>query len=147
MADDVLLNKAAVIERTLRRIAEDYEGAEDLLETDVRRQDAIVLNLQRACQAAIDAGMFLVRKQRLGLPQASREAFVLLEEAGWLPAESSARLQAMVGFRNIALHDYQRLSLPILRSILDHRLDDLRNFARLLVNAAGERARSTPFVG
>ena len=60
MAEDVLLNKAAVIERTLRRIAEEYDGAEDQIETDIRRQDAVVLNLQRACQAAIDGGMYLV---------------------------------------------------------------------------------------
>ena len=136
MADDVLLNKAAVIERTLRRVADEYGGAEERIETDLRRQDAIVLNLQRACQAAIDGAMALVRRHGLGLPQESREAFVLLERAGLLDGDLSERLKAMVGFRNVAVHDYKKLSVPILRSILDHHLDDLRRFARLLVERA-----------
>ena len=54
MADDVLLNKAASIERCLRRITVEYVGHEGELETDYTRQDSIVLNLQRACEAAID---------------------------------------------------------------------------------------------
>lgn len=131
--DDVLLNKAAVIERTLARIAEEYLGHEDSLATDFRRQDAIVLNLQRACQAAIDGAMRIVRTQALGLPQDSRAAFTMLEEAELLDPASAERLRAMVGFRNIAIHDYQTLSLPVLTSILDEHLDDLRSFARSMV--------------
>jgi uncharacterized protein YutE (UPF0331/DUF86 family) len=133
MADDVLLAKAGIIERTLARVQEDYEGSEHLLATDMRRQDAIILNLQRACQAAIDGAMRLVRRRGLGFPQDSRQAFDLLELDRCLDADLAARLRAMVGFRNIAVHDYQRLSLPVLTSILDGHLGDLRRFARLLV--------------
>ena len=131
--DDVLLNKAAVIERCLARIIEEYEGHEDELETNYTRQDAIVLNLQRACEASIDAAMHLVRTNRLGLPQRSRDAFILLEGAGRLSADLSRRLQAMVGFRNIAVHQYQELQIPILRAIVEQRLEDFRAFAGLLV--------------
>jgi len=61
MVDDVLLNKSASIERCLGRIADEYTGHEDELETDYTRQDSIVLNLQRACETAIDAMMHQVR--------------------------------------------------------------------------------------
>ncbi len=131
--DDVLLNKAAIIERCLRRIGEIYRGHEAELETDFLRQDAIVLNLQRACEAAIDAAMHLVRIKRLGLPQSRREAFTLLERAGILAPELAEALRKMVGFRNIAVHAYQEIRSEVLRDILEHRLDDLRAFARLLV--------------
>ncbi len=80
--DEVLLQKAATIERCLRRIEEEYRGHETELETNYSRQDAIVLNLLRACKAAIDMAMHVVRLRRLGLPQTSREAFVLVEKAG-----------------------------------------------------------------
>lgn len=136
MATDLLLNKAAIIERCLQRIAEDYRGAEERLGEDLRWQDAIVLNLQRACQAAIDGAMHLVRVSALGLPQDSRDAFTLLERAGKLDPGLADALRAMVGFRNVAVHEYQRLSLPILRHILDHRLSDLQAAARLLVERA-----------
>ncbi|MSO21822.1 MAG: DUF86 domain-containing protein [Acidobacteria bacterium] len=43
-------------------------------------------------------------------------------------AALSARLQAMAGFRNIAVHDYQPLDLAILKSLLEHRIGDLDRF-------------------
>ncbi|GAB6066981.1 type II toxin-antitoxin system toxin [Methylothermus subterraneus] len=135
--DDVLLNKAAIIERCLKRIEEEYRGHEDELETNFTRQDAIVLNLQRACEAAIDAAMHLVRVRRLGIPQSGREAFTLLAQVGVIPRDLAEALKKMVGFRNIAVHAYQELDVQILRSILEHRLNDLRRFARCLVEVGG----------
>lgn len=136
MADDVLLNKSEIIERCLRRIDEEYRGHEDKLDSDYRRQDSIILNLQRACEASIDAAMHLVHLRRLGIPQDSREAFALLREAGVLPVDLSNRLQAMVGFRNIAVHDYRKLNLEIVRSIIQKRLPDFSAFARIMVKLA-----------
>ena len=74
--DDVLLNKAAAIERALRRVREEHAGDDARLLLDQTRQDAIILNLQRACESSIDAAMHLVRIERLGVPQESREALV-----------------------------------------------------------------------
>lgn len=136
--DDVLLNKAAIIERCLKRIAEEYRGHEDELATNFTRQDAIVLNLQRACEAAIDAAMHLVRTKRLGVPQSGREAFSLLERAGILPAELARQMEKMVGFRNIAVHAYQEISLAVLKGILESRLTDLQRFARWLIELASD---------
>jgi uncharacterized protein YutE (UPF0331/DUF86 family) len=34
----------------------------------------------------------------------------------------------MVGFRNIAVHDYERLNLQIVRSIVTERLHDFERF-------------------
>ena len=80
--DDVLLGKAAIIERCLRRIDEEYRGHEAELATNFTRQDSILLNLQRACEASIDAAMHLVRLHRLGIPTDSRAGFSLLVQAG-----------------------------------------------------------------
>lgn len=136
MADDVLLNKAAIIERCLTRVAEEYEGHESELDTNFTRQDAIILNLLRACEASIDAAMHIVRQRRLGLPQESRDAFRLIEEAGLLTKELSTQMQKMVGFRNVAIHDYRKLSLEILRSILSNRLGDFRDYVRTIIGKA-----------
>ena len=97
MPDDVILNKVAIIERCLTRIQEVYANSEVNLFEDVTRQDSIILNLQRACEASIDLGMHLVRKKGLGIPQESREAFELLEKAGLLDRELGKRMKRMVG--------------------------------------------------
>jgi hypothetical protein len=53
--DDVALNEAAIIERCVRRVREVYPGEEANLTTDLARQDSIVSNRQRACEACIDS--------------------------------------------------------------------------------------------
>ncbi len=136
MADDVILNKAASIERCLRRITEEYGGDPRNLSGNQTKQDAIVLNLQRACETAIDLAMYVVRGKGLGLPQESREAFALLEKAGLLPTELAGRLQRMVGFRNVAIHEYTRLNLDIVHTIITTQLEDFRRFSSAIVKAS-----------
>lgn len=54
MADDVLLNKAATIERCVARAREEYAKNPATFAEDLTRQDAAILNIQRACEAALD---------------------------------------------------------------------------------------------
>ncbi len=136
MADDVLLNKAAIIERCVKRVRDLYADDDANLFEDITRQDAIVLNLQRSCEAAIDLAMHLVRRRRLGVPQESREAFSLLAEAGALDPPLAATLARMVGFRNLAVHEYQALQMPIVRAIIREQLADLLEFAAVALRSA-----------
>ncbi len=136
MADDVILNKAAIIERCVKRVRDLYADDDVNLFEDMTRQDAIVLNLQRACEAAIDLAMHLVRQRRLGVPQESREAFSLLAEAGALDTSLAATLARMVGFRNVAVHQYQELQMPVVRAIIREQLEDLLKFAAVALRSA-----------
>jgi uncharacterized protein YutE (UPF0331/DUF86 family) len=81
MADDVLLNKAATIERCVARAREEYASDPDTFATNFTRQDAAILNIQRACEAALDMGHHIIRRDNLGLPQSSRDVFALLADA------------------------------------------------------------------
>ncbi len=135
MADDVLLNKAAAIERAVRRVREEYAGDERNLTANQTRQDAIVLNLQRACESSIDAAMHLVRVNRLGIPQETRDAFALLEQARIIEPPLADRLKQMVGFRNVAIHDYEKLNLDIVRRIVEEHVDDFLAFTRVILRA------------
>ncbi len=131
----MVLNKAASIERCLHRITEEFTGDRQNLAANQTKQDAIVLNLQRACETAIDLAMYVISQRRLGLPQESRGAFALLQTAGILPAELAARMQHMVGFRNVALREYTRLNLDIVLTIITKHLDDFRAFSSTIVKA------------
>ncbi len=72
MPDDVLVNKSATIERCVGRAREEYQRDPASFATDFTRQDAAVLNIQRACEAALDMGQYLIRRERLGVPQGAR---------------------------------------------------------------------------
>ena len=130
MADDVILNKAGVIERCVARVREEHDGNDDNLMNNFTRQDSIILNLQRACEATIDLAMHLVRVKKLGIPQESKDAFLFLTEAELLNKKLSERLMKMVGFRNIAVHDYKKLNLEIVKSIVNNDLDVFLDFSK-----------------
>ncbi len=133
---DVARNKAAIIERCVRRAREVYAGVDSNLTDDLTRQDSIVLNLQRACEAVVDLAMHLVRSYRLGIPQDSRQAFDLLAENGKLDRTLAQSLKRMVGFRNVAVHNYQDLNIAVVRAILHNHADDLLAFARIGLDAS-----------
>ena len=73
MADDVLINKSAIIERCVRRAREEYAADPASFASNFTRQDAAILNIQRACEAALDMGQHLIRRERLGVPQSARD--------------------------------------------------------------------------
>lgn len=123
----------ATIERCIARVREEYSGDDRNLLEDQRRQDSIILNLQRACEAAIDLAMHVVRTRRLGIPRESRDAFVFLRDAGVIEPGLAGHMLGMVGFRNIAVHDYRQLDLVIVRAIVTERLDDLLDLTRALL--------------
>lgn len=133
MADDVLLNKAATIERCVTRARAEYTRDPGGFASDFTRQDAAILNIQRACEAALDMGQHLIRRERLGIPQSARDVFALLAQAGWIEAALADGLKRMVGFRNIAVHDYQSLQLPITVSIIQTHLDDFLRYSQALL--------------
>lgn len=133
MVDDVLLNKAASIERCVARAREEYQINPAGFATDYTRQDAAILNIQRACEAALDMGQHLVRRDKLGVPQGARDVFALLARAGLIDLELAESLKRMVGFRNIAVHEYQELQLPITVDIIEHRLDDFLAFSKAVL--------------
>jgi uncharacterized protein YutE (UPF0331/DUF86 family) len=121
--DDVMFAKAAVIERSLRRVLEIYRADPGL--TDLMHLDALTLNVERACQAAIDLAMHVVAMKHLGMPQSQADAFRLLADAEALERNLSERMIGMCGFRNVLVHQYQELEVDILHKVATERWQDL----------------------
>ena len=134
--NEILLNKKVSIERCIAQINAYYALKSGLpFETDYLRQDAIGMNLQRACELAIDIANHLIKIKKLGLPQDSKDSFALLQRAGLIGVEQMNALQAMVGFRNILVHEYRRLDLRVLVDVIERRMRELLNFANAALKA------------
>jgi uncharacterized protein YutE (UPF0331/DUF86 family) len=126
------LGKVAAIERSIARAREEFAVAGAGFAGDFTRQDAAILNILRGCEAALDLANILIRERGLGAPQSSRDSFRILAEAGLLPADLSDRLQRMIGFRSIAVHQYQQLDIAVVEAILRRDLDDLLRYGATL---------------
>jgi uncharacterized protein YutE (UPF0331/DUF86 family) len=127
----VAARKIATLLRCVERAREEYASAGEGFRTDYTRQDAALLNVTRACESAIDLANALVRQARVGIPGDAKQSFALLETAHLIPAELSRRLQRMVGFRNIAVHQYDDLDLDIVEAVIRNELDELLEFAEI----------------
>ena len=136
MADSVILNKVSSIERCIQRVEEDYLGYEQDFEDNFMRQDAVILNLQRACELSIDLANHLVKVKRLGIPQNSRHAFEMLSDSGDIPEALAKELSGMVGFRNVAVHNYTKLDLKVVQSIIENHLSTFLSFTQLALQQA-----------
>lgn len=127
-ASETVLQKSERVDRCLARVAEVYQGDVARLRDDFDVQDAVVLNVLRACEQVIDVGQVLLRALSLGRPATNRDIFTALQRAGVIDAEMSRVLSAMVGFRNLAVHQYEDLDVDILASIVERDLLTLRRF-------------------
>jgi len=144
MVDDVLINKAATIERCVARALEEYQADPNSFATNHTRQDAAILNIQRACVAALDMGHHLIRREKLGIPQSARDVFTLLSQADWIDHGLAESLKRRVGFRNIAVHDYQSLQMPITCNIITQHLDEFLLYSKNIIkkDAMNEHRRT-----
>ena len=101
--------------------------------TDYLTQDAVTMNIQRACEACIDIANRVVRLRRLGMPKESRDSFVLLAEAGIIDTPMLRSLLSMVGFRTILVQQTTPLDITILHAVITTHIYDLLAFAQVMV--------------
>ena len=138
--EDVVLAKFSNVRKTVAAIRL-VNGPEHERVDEWIRFDATVLNLQRAVEALLDLANHLISANGWELPRDGRHAFSILAEKGLLPAPSVELARAMVGFRNIAVHDYAALDPEVVRGIVRDRLGDLESVADgLLSRLAPSRA-------
>jgi len=126
--DNVVLNKAAIIERSLRRMREEYNYNPAL--DNYTHIDAMILNIERACQAAIDISQHLVAVHHAGMPQTSADAFIMLHKSKLITENTAKAMISMTGFKNVAIHEYQELELEVLQNIAEKEYLSLIQFCK-----------------
>jgi uncharacterized protein YutE (UPF0331/DUF86 family) len=113
--DEVCFQKASTIEKTIHRIIEEYQSNPTL--ENLTHLDSMILNIQRSTQALIDLSLHLVSKHRLGFPKISSDSFQILYDKKLISESICKSMIFMVGFRNLAIHDYQKIDKEILHWI------------------------------
>ncbi|MDN5942331.1 MAG: DUF86 domain-containing protein [Nitrospira sp.] len=58
-----------------------------------------------------------------------------MQTADILPADRATRMQRMVGFRTIVVHEYPRLNWDVVHAFITKQLDDFRTFSSTIVKA------------
>ncbi len=132
--NDVLINKIQSIQRCVARAKEEYNLANGNFIQNYSNQDAAILNIIRACEQCIDLGSHIVKVHKLGIPNDSRDVFRLLADKQIISLELADKLQKMIGFRNMMVHEYQRINLDIVIAVIKTGLDDVVGFCDVMMD-------------
>ena len=134
MDRDVVAQKLESLHRCLQRISAKCPADAATLAADFDLQDIVSLNLSRAVQLCVDIGAHFIASLNVPPPGTMGQTFDLLAQAGVVDLLLAASLKKAVGFRNIAMHNYDAIDWCIVHSIVTHHLKDFVDFARVVNN-------------
>ena len=129
MDREVIDEKLESLRRCVERIRQKTPSSAQGLMDDADAQDIVTLNLTRAVQLCVDIGAHLIATQDLPAPGTMGQTFDALAEMNVLPVELAARLKKAVGFRNIAVHNYEAIDWTIAHAIATRHIEDFTAFA------------------
>lgn len=99
---------------------------------DIRTRRFVERTLQIAIEACLDLGYHIIADEGLREPEDNKDVFKVLAEAGIIDAKLLGSLQPMASFRNLIVHDYGKIDDEIVFGILKRRLEDFREYARMI---------------
>jgi len=133
MDRQVIDQKLESLFRCLSRIKTKFPVDVDRLAMDFDLQDIVSLNLSRAVQLTVDIGGHIVSISNFQSPETMGGTFDVLAQNNVLSQDLAIRLKKSVGFRNIAVHNYDAINWHIVHSIIKDHLGDFSEFAKAVM--------------
>jgi len=132
--DWVLIDqKLEALRRATNRIAAHCPEDSETLAHDYDDQDIVSLNLTRAVQLCVDIANHVLSESDLPAPETMGQSFDRLFELGVIDQQLSSKMKKSVGFRNLAVHNYDAIDWAIVHAISKHHLTDFKDFAEAVL--------------
>ena len=127
---DVIYAKMESLRHCLSRIDEKSPRSSFELMEDYDLQDIISVNLERAVQCSVDIAAHIISCSDKSAPDSMGQTFRILQELGVIDKETSEKLIASVGFRNVAVHSYKDIDWDIVFSIITKEIGVFKEFSK-----------------
>ena len=134
---DLILAKAGSVKRHLNRIKAKSDPDMDTFLQDLDRQESVAFNMHLAIQNCMDIAAHIISEEGLGAPGSAAEMFYLLQENGFLSADLTQKMVKATGFRNLLVHEYEKIDLQRLHHAAKNNLDDLTEFLAAVFKKLG----------
>ena len=132
MDKEVLETKIEALIRCVHRIKEQNISTLEELESNLDKQEIIILNLQRAVQICVNIGNHILLDYKTPTPSTMADTFKYMAENKLITEQNAQDLAHAVGFRNIAVHQYENIDCNIVFSIINNHLEDFKEFSRAI---------------
>ena len=132
MDREVIAQKLESLRRCLQRVVDKCPPDAATLSRDPDLQDIVAINLTRAVQLCVDIGAHLIAGMQVPPPDTMGQTFDALAAGGAIPEKLAGQLKKAVGFRNIAVHNYEEIDWAIVHAIARNQIGDFTEFARVI---------------
>jgi uncharacterized protein YutE (UPF0331/DUF86 family) len=138
MDNIILAKKIDSILRCLDRIQQRLPQTEAEFIKDYDAQDVVVLNLTRAIQMNVDIATHILANTNQAVPTTMAEAFTSLERLNILTPVIADKMRRSIGYRNVAVHNYDDIDLTITYKIASHHLGDFKGYIKQIINSQSQ---------
>jgi len=124
----LILRKLAELEEYLEQIREFSSVSADDYSGDWRTRRIIERTLHIMIELCIDIAGHIISDRRLRVPVSYADTFKSLAEAGLLKPHISDVMEKLAKFRNIVVHQYEKVDTEMVIMILRKHLNDFLVF-------------------
>lgn len=124
----LILRKLAELEEYLGQIREFSSVSAEKYSGDWKTRRIVERTLQIMIELCIDVAGHIISDRSLRVPVSYADTFKSLMEAGLITPQISDIMDKMAKFRNIVVHQYEKVDTEIVIMILRKHLDDFLVF-------------------
>ena len=122
----VVEKKISKIKEMIRRIENMDFSQEQYFDETQPYQDALAFDLIQCVELLTDIATHIIAANDLPRPETHKEVFLNLGKAGYLSKGTAEAMGSAVGFRNIAVHEYDDVKFDPAKVYRDYK-DDVRD--------------------
>jgi len=143
MVDEaLLLRKVSELEEYLAQIRE-YKGIHlDEYRSDWKIQRIVERTLQMMIETCVDIAGHIISDKKSRIPVSYADTFKVLEESGILSNQLFEKMEKMAKFRNVVVHQYDKVDGEIVVGILQRDLEDFLSYKEVIIDFI--KAQRTP---
>ena len=139
MVDKTLvLRKLADLEQYLAQIGEYADITVTQYSADWKTQRVVERTLQMMIETCVDIAGHIISDKNFRIPTSYADTFKVLHEENILNKNLCAAMERTAKFRNIIVHQYDKVDAEIVVKILQKHLENFSSYKDAIVNALEE---------
>jgi uncharacterized protein YutE (UPF0331/DUF86 family) len=130
----LILRKLAALDEYMGQIKVYADTSTTEYASDWKIQRIVERTLQIMIETCLDISSHIISDEKLAIPETYADMFRILARNGILKDSQLGALEKMARFRNIIVHDYERIDPTIVVGILKNNVSDFERFKKSIID-------------
>lgn len=138
---NLILRKISALDEYLKQINEYTDISLKVYASDWKSQRIVERTLQMMIETCMDISGHIISDEKFRIPETYADMFRILVENKILDESQLAAFDKMAKFRNIIVHNYEKIDPEIVIGILKKNLNDFQDFKAAIISYLKIRKR------